>query len=128
MEFEGVKGNVTANGYKDHIAIDSATFNARRDISMVALFKEFMGGSAGKKATIKFVHTGSDKVQEFMSLTLENCLIGGYSMSGSGESHPTLTFQLSFSKILLNYNDLDAANKSSGPQRAGYDLSAAKLL
>lgn len=156
LEFEGVKGNVTAEGYKDHIAVDSATFNARRNISMepghmtnreasrpavsamniskrvdgsmVALFKEFMGGSAGKKATIKFVHTGSDKVQEFMSFTLENCLIGGYSLAGSGEGHPTLTFQLSFSKILVNYSDLDAANKSSGPQRAGYDLSAAKLL
>ena len=34
LEFEGVKGNVTAEGYKDHIAVDSVMFNARRNISM----------------------------------------------------------------------------------------------
>jgi type VI secretion system secreted protein Hcp len=156
VEFEGVKGNVTAEGYKDHIAVDSVTFNANRqismepghmtnreatrpsvnaisiskkaDISVTALFKEAMGGSTGKKVVIKFVQTGSDKVQEFMDYTLENCLISGYSMIAGAESQPTETIQLSFSKILVNYRDADAANKSTSPQRTGYDLAAAKLL
>ena len=156
LEFEGVKGNVTAEGYKDHIAVDSVMFNARRNISMepghmtnrevsrpsinaisiskkadssvAALFKEFMGGSVGKKVTIKFVQTGSDKVREFMSYTLENCLVSGYSMTGSGENHPNETFQLSFSKIFVDYRDTDASNKSGSPQRVGYDLVTAKLV
>ena len=156
LEFEGVKGNVTAEGYKDHIAADSVAFNARRSVSMepghmsnrevtrpsinainiskkadssiAALFKEFVGGSAGKKVVIKFVQTGSDKVREFMSYTLENCLISGYSMIGSAEGHPSETLQLSFSKIFINYVDTDATNKSGSPQRVGYDLAAAKVL
>lgn len=156
LEFEGVKGNVTAEGYKDHIAVDSVVFSGSRNISMepgnmtnrepsrpainaislskkadsstASLFKEFVSGSAGKKVTIKHVQTGADKVREFMSYTLENCLICGYSNTSDAEGHPSQTLQLSFSKIFINYVDTDASNKSGNPQRVGYDLAAAKLL
>lgn len=156
LQFEGVKGNVTAEGYKDHISVDSLSFNGRRHVSMetgnltnrevsrpalnavtlskkadtsvAALFKEFVGGSAGKKVVIKFVQTGTDKVREFMSYTLENCLISGYSVTAGSDGHPSENLQLSFSKIFVNFSDTDAANKTGSPQRVGYDLAAAKVL
>lgn len=156
LEFEGIKGNVTAKGYENHIAVDSVSFSGNRNVSMepghmtnrevgrpsinpitlskkadssvAALFKEFVSGAAGKKATIKYVQTGADKVREYMSYTFENCLISHYSSSAAGENHPGENFQLSFSKITVNYVDTDATNKSGSPQRAGYDLAAAKAL
>jgi type VI secretion system secreted protein Hcp len=156
LEFEGVKGNVTADGYKDHIAVDSLHFGVSRGISMepgnmsnreatrpsvseitvtkkadnsaTALFKEAVTGSAGKKVKIKFVQTGTDKVQEFMDYSLENCLISGYSVSADAEKDPIETVTLSFSKIMVNYSDFDASNKSTSPQRVGYDLASAKPL
>lgn len=109
-------------------AVNPITLSKQADNSVAALFKEYVSGSVGKKATIKFVQTGADKLREYMSYTLENCLISHYSSSAAGENHPSLTFQLSFSKIFVNYVDTDATNKSGSPQRVGYDLAAAKLL
>lgn len=156
LEYEGIKGNVTAEGYKDHIAVQSLSFGVGRGISMepgnlsnreatrptvsevtltkvadnsaTALFKEAVTGSAGKKVTIKFVQTGADKVTEYMDYVLEDCLVSGYQISGSGDGDPVETISLSFSKIMVNYNDFDKSNKSSSPQRVGYDLTTAKPL
>src|SRR5690625_95409 len=98
------------------------------DNSATALFKESVTGSAGKKVTVKFVQTGSDKVVEYMNYVLEDCLVSGYSISGDSESDPVEQISLSFSKIMVNYNDFDKSNKSSSPQRVGYDLTTAKPL
>ncbi|MGD8175027.1 Hcp family type VI secretion system effector [Marinimicrobium sp. ARAG 43.8] len=156
LEYEGIKGNVTADGYKDHIAVQSLNFGVGRGITMepgnlsnreatrptvseitltkmadnsaTALFKEAVTGSAGKKVTVKFVQTGADKVIEYMDYVLEDCLVSGYSISGSGDGDPMETITLSFAKIMVNYNDFDKSNKSSSPQRVGYDLTTAKPL
>jgi len=156
VEYEGIKGNVTADGYKDHISVQSLQFGVGRGISMepgnlsnreatrptisevtmskpadtsaTALFKEAVTGSSGKKVTIKFVQTGADKVVEFMTYTLEDVLVSGYSVSADGESDPMESISLSFSKIMVNYNDYDKTNKSANPQRVGYDLTTAKPL
>lgn len=156
LEYEGIKGNVTADGYKDHIAVQSVQFGVGRGISMeagnlsnrestrpslseitltkaadnsvTAIFKEAVTGNAGKKVVIKFVRTGSDKVQEYMDYTLENCLVSNYSMSASSEGEPMESISLSYSKIMINYSDFDKSNKSGNPQRVGYDLESAKPM
>ncbi len=156
MQYEGLKGNVTAEGYTDHIDIQSMTFGVGRGISMdpgnlanreatrpsiseitvtklmdnstTSLFKESVTGSNGKKVLIKFVRTGADKVNEFMNYELEDCLVSGYNVSSNGDSQPIETITLSFSKILINHTDNDATNKSGSPARVGYDLGAAKPL
>ena len=156
LEYEGIKGNVTADGYKNHIAVESVQFGVGRGISMeagnlsnreatrpslseitltkaadnsvTAIFKEAVTGSAGKKVVIKFVRTGADKVQEYMDYTLENCLVSSYSMSASAEGEPMESISLSYSKIMINYSDFDKTNKSGSPQRVGYDLESAKPM
>jgi len=156
VEYDGIKGNVTADGYKDHIAVLAVQFGVGRGISMeagnmsnreasrpsisevtltktadnsvTAIFKEAVTGSAGKTVKIKFVRTGADKVVEYMDYELENCLVSGYSISADAEGEPMETITLSFSKVMINYNDHDATNKSSSPQRVGYDLEKAKPL
>ena len=156
LQYDGIKGNVTADGYKDHIAVLSVQFGVSRGISMEAgnmsnrestrpsisqvtitkaadnsvtgLFKEAVTGSAGKKVVIKFVSTGAAKVEEYMSYALEDVLVSSYSISASAEGEPVETISLSFSKILINYNNFDKSNKSGSPLRVGYDLTAAKPL
>ena len=154
IEYEGIKGNVTAPGYKNHIEVSSLVFGVMRGISMepgsmsnreatcpslsqitlkkvmdnsaASLFKGSVSGTAGKKVTIKFVHTGSSDLIEFMNCELDNCLISGYSVNINDQGEPQETLSLSFSKILLSYIGRDSANKSSTPTRVGYDLSTAK--
>ena len=156
IEYEGIKGNTTADGYASHITVSSlqfgvgrgismeagnianreatrpsiseVTFTKQADISTTSLFKEAVTGSAGKKVIIKFVQTGSDNLVEYMTYTLENCLVSGYSVSASGDSDPTESISLSFAKIMVNYSDYDKSNKSATPQRVGYDLATAKPL
>ncbi len=156
MEFEGVKGNVTADGYADHIALLSCSFGVSRGISMepgnvsnreatrpslseinitkeldnsaTALFKAAVTGDAGQTVKIKFVRTGADKVQEFMVYELENCLISSYSMSGDAEGTPIENLTLSFSKLLVTYIDTDEKLGQGSQQVTGYDLTTAKPL
>jgi type VI secretion system secreted protein Hcp len=156
MKYDGINGNVTADGFASHIALNSVNFGVGRGISMEAgnmsnreatrpsisevnitkfadtsvtsLFKESVSGSAGKTVVIKFVRTGADKIQEYMNYTLENCLVSGYSISADAEGEPVENIALSFSKIMISYNDFDAKNKTSNPQRVGYDLAVAKPL
>lgn len=156
LQYDGIKGNVTADGYKDHIAVQSVQFGVDRGISMeagnmsnrestrpslseisltkiadnsvTAIFKEAVTGNAGKKVVIKFVRTGADKVQEFMDYTLEDCMVSGYTISADAEGEPVESITLSYSKIMINYSDFDKTNKSGNPQRVGYDLETAKPL
>jgi len=154
LKFGNVKGNVTADGYAGQIAIISADFGVSRSVSMeagnlsnresskptlsqisitkkadnsvAALFKEALTGSAGQEAVLTFVRTGSDKVQEFMSYKLTNCIISSYNISAVGDEEPTESLTLSYSAIEVSYKDHDASNKSGNPQRVSYDVKAAK--
>ena len=131
MKYDGIKGNVTADGYADHIAVNTVNVGVGRgitmesgnmsnreatrpsisevtltkfaDTSVTSLFKESVTGSAGKTVVIKFVRTGADKVQEFMDYTLENCMVSGYSISADAEGEPVENITLSFSKIMIKF-------------------------
>lgn len=155
LKFGNVKGNVTADGFAGQIALNTVHFNVSRNVSMetgnlsnreyskpalsvvtiskdadssvAALFKEALAGAAGQEALITFVQTGSDKVREFMSYKLSNCIISNYDMSADKEGVPTEILQLSFSAIETSYKDHDASNKSGNPQRVAYDVKTAKL-
>jgi len=98
-----VKGNVTAKGYEGMIALRHFKFGVfrkismesgkmanresstpefstihiekREDISTVGLFRSSVVGSKGKRAVIHFVRTGAGELIEYMTYTLENCLI-----------------------------------------------------
>ena len=154
LKFGNVKGNVTADGYAGQIAITSVSFGVSRSVSMeagnlsnresskpslsqititkmadnsvAALFKEALTGSAGQEAVLTFVRTGADKVQEFMTYKLTNCIISGYNISAQGDQEPIENISLSYSAIEVSYKDHDASNKSGNPQRVSYDVKAAK--
>ena len=156
LDYEGIKGNVTAEGYGGHIEVLSVNFNVVRDVSMTPgnlfnretshpnisrvtiiktvdsscskLFKESVAGSAGKTVVIKFVSTGTEKVEIFLEHTLENCIVSGYAFSANAEGQPQEVINLSFSRILINYQDHDVTNKAGSPQRVGYDLEIATPL
>ncbi len=156
IEYDGIQGNVTAEGFADHLKVSSIHMGVGRGISMepgnmanreatkpslseitftkladnssTSLFKESVTGSAGKLVKIKFVQTGADAVTPFMDYELEDCMVSSYSISADGESDPVETISLSYSKIMVNYHDFDKANAGKSPQRVGYDLTTAKPL
>lgn len=154
VEWEGIEGNVTAEGYENHMAVDSFSFGVGRSLTMevgncanreasrpafseitltkpadnscTSLFQEATSVSEGKQVVVKFVQTGADKVTEFMTYTLTECLVSGYTVSANSEGDPLESINISFCGIEVNYSDFDATNKQASPQRVGYDLKAAK--
>lgn len=156
LEYEGIKGDVTADGYKDQITLLSCQFGASRgitmtpgamsnreatrpslseisiskniDTSVINLFKEAVVGSSGKTAKIHFVRTGADKVVEYMTYELEDCLVSSYSMSAAGDSDAHENLTLSYSKFTVSYSSTDKDNASASSMRAGYDLTKATPL
>src|SRR5690554_4282993 len=134
-----IKGNVTADGYKDWINVASLTFGIGRMISMEAgatanreasrpsisevtiaksmdaasagLFKESLTGDEGTKVVIDLVQTGAKKLQKFASYELENCLVSSYSVSASDGSAPMESIALSFAKITMTYTAAGKDNK-----------------
>jgi len=151
-----IEGNVTAEGFEEHVKVSSVDFGVSRPITMeagkmanrevgkpnitevtltkkadnsvAALFKESVSGSTGKNAILKFTRTGSDSVEAFMEYSLQDCLVSGYHISAEGDAEPEETITLSFSKCEINYKDTDASNKTGNPKRAGYDLAKAVPL
>jgi len=153
LDYDGIKGNVTAKGFEQCVKINTVRFGVSRSITMeagkmanrevgkptisqmilskeadnsvAALFKEAIAGSSGKTATLKFVRTGSDKAEEFMEYILHDCLVSRYHISAESDEEPKENIALSFSLCEINYKDHDASNKAGNPQRTGYDLAKA---
>ncbi|OZG71682.1 hemolysin-coregulated protein [Hahella sp. CCB-MM4] len=151
-----VKGNVTAEGYKDWIRLDSFSFGVSRHITMEAghmsnreatrpsltavsisklmdtassgLFKESLTGDAGVKVVIDVVRTHADKIEKYVSYELEDVIISDYKVSAGAESAPSEMLSLSYSKVTMSYTAADRANKGASPERVGYDLEAGKKL
>ncbi|WP_020405214.1 Hcp family type VI secretion system effector [Hahella ganghwensis] len=151
-----VKGNVTAEGYKDWIRLDSFNFGVGRHITMEAghmsnreatrpalstvniskimdtassgLFKESLTGDAGVKVVIDVVRTAADKIEKYVSYELEDVILSSYSVSAGNESAPSETLSLSYSKLTMSYTAADRANKGASPERVGYDLETGKKL
>lgn len=157
LEYEGIKGNVTAEGYKGMINLKHFGFGVGRQISMkagslanrehavpqfgtvdieklediatIALFRSSVTGSAGRKVTIHFVRTGGKEVVEFMSYTLENCLISKYLIYDTDlNKRPHEKIQLSFTSVLISQAIRSANNSVKNTLRAGYDLEKAVKL
>ncbi len=153
LDYDGIKGNVTAEGFEQCVKINTVRFGVSRPITMeagkmanrevgkptfsqvilskeadnsvAAFFREAVAGSSGKTATLKFVRTGSDKVEEFMEYILHDCLVSRYHISAEDDKEPKENITLSFSMCEINYKDHDASNKTGNPQRTGYDLAKA---
>ena len=149
VEYEGIKGKGGAEGYEDHLVVTNVDFSVSRgitmetgncanreatipqlsevvikkaaDLSASELFKASTTGSEGKKVTIKFVQTGSS-VSEYLVYELENCLISGYTIQANDNGDPVEIITISFTKVMVSYNDFDSSNKAGSPQRGGYDI------
>ncbi|MEM9103792.1 MAG: type VI secretion system tube protein Hcp [Pseudomonadota bacterium] len=156
LECDGIKGNVTADGYKDQIQLNSCRFSVSRGVSMepgnvsnrevtrpalteiaitkeadtsvISLFKESVSGDSGKKVIIHFARTGTAKMEEFMTYELENCIVSSYSISAESEGVPQEKLTLSYSKLIVKYKNTGESGKDGSQQVAGYSVTDGKPI
>lgn len=156
MEFEGIKGSVSATGHEKWIELVSCQVGVARsitsptgvgtnresstpmvseivvsktqDAASTGLFKASLWGT-GKLVKIDFVRTNKDKFDTYLQFVLQNALISSYSVSGmGGDNHtaPMESLSLNFTKIDYSTTLADDKNTGPKPERASWDLSTGK--
>ena len=148
-----IKGDVTAEGHKDWVELNSFQWGVGRGISSptgaaadressapsvseitctkdqdkgsIKLLNEALQGE-GKTVIIDFVKTDKGKLEKFLTFTLTNTMISGYSMSSGGE-RPSESLSLNFTKVEMKVTPLGAAGETESPETVTYDLGLAKV-
>lgn len=153
MKFDGVDGDVTAEGHEKWIDCGSLQWGVGRSIrtptgssqereasapqvSEVTITKSMDAASAklfaesvaGKSKTIKIdlVKTG-DTLENYMQYELTDALISSYSISSGGD-RPMESISFNFTKIQMKYTPYDNKHQPQSPIPAGYDVSLGKKL
>jgi len=148
-----IKGDVTEEGHKNWIELNSCQWGLGRGISSptggaadreasapsvseitvtkstdsasVKLVTEALEGE-GKKVVIDFCKTDKGKLETYVSFTLENCMISGYSLSSGGD-RPSESLSLNFTKVEFKNTPQGMAGDTGSPESVTYDLALAKI-
>jgi type VI secretion system secreted protein Hcp len=154
MSYDGVTGDVTASGHEKWIELNSCQWGVGRGISSptgasadressapsvsevvvtkatdaasVKLLDESYQGE-GKKVVLDFCKTDKGNLEVYMTITLENTLISGFSLSSGGD-RPMESLSLNFTKVEFKNTGMGAANDTGAPETVTYDLAAAKVV
>ncbi|HVZ09613.1 Hcp family type VI secretion system effector [Rhodopila sp.] len=149
-----IKGDVTAEGYKDWIELNSFQLGVGRGISSPTgasadressapsvseltvtkaqdaatgkLLTEALQGE-GKKVIIDLVKTESGKLAKYLSYELEDTMISGYSISSGGD-RPSESLSLNFVKMKCIPQKADKDGKMTAADTVTYDLAQAKVV
>lgn len=145
LDYEGVKGEATAEQYKDLITVMSMDFNVNREINSYTgtamdreasatrlgdititklqdkastdLFKEATIGK-GKKATFHITKQG-EKIEEIMKIELKDAMISNYSVSIAND-RPIETLTISYTEMTMTVTPTDDTNTVQAPLVYGY--------
>ncbi len=154
IKIDGIKGNVTTDGYTDWVEVSSLQWGTGRAImtetgkicdregstptfSEISLTKDmdksspyiFTESVAGisKPVDIHILRTEAGGTTAYVQYELENCLISSYSVSSGGDK-PTESFSLNFTKIIMKYIPGKEDHTADAPIPAGYDIETAKKV
>jgi type VI secretion system secreted protein Hcp len=92
------------------------------DSASTKLLNEALQGD-GKTVILDFVKTDKSKLSVYMTYTLTNTMISGYSLSSGGD-RPSESVSLNFTKIEFKNIPAEAAGKAASPETVAYDLAA----
>jgi len=152
MKFDGVEGDVTETGHTKWIELNGCNFGVGRgisspvgssserestapsiseitvgkqnDVASGKLMQQALAGN-GKTVQIDFTRTYQDKQQTYLTVTLTNTIISGYSHSSSGD-RPSETISLNFTKIQYSTIQMKPDGTQGDPDHVIYDLSTAQ--
>jgi type VI secretion system secreted protein Hcp len=155
MEYEGVKGNSTTDGFKDMIVLDSCSFGASRNITIphraltsreasepalseitvsmsmashsAKMFNESVASDLKNKVLIHFTTTTANKVTEYLLVTLTNVGLSHYSLSAGHDGIPVESAVLNYDTIQTKFTPMDPG-VSGSPETVGYDLTQMKTM
>ncbi len=145
LDYQGIKGESTAEQFKGMITVLSMDWNVHREITAFTgtaqdreasaarlgdvtitklqdkaspdLFKESTIGK-GKKAVFHITKQG-EKIEEIMKIELTDAMISSYSISVS-QDRPVETITISYTEMLMTVTPTDDKNNVQAPLVYGY--------
>jgi type VI secretion system secreted protein Hcp len=149
-----IKGGVTEEGHADWIELNSLQWGVGRrlsapvggatnressapsvseitvtkgnDAASVKLLDEALQGE-GKTVIIDFAKTDKGKLEVYLTYTLTNCMVSGYSVSSGGD-RPSESLSLNFTKVEFKNTPMKSANEPGSPETVTYDLALGKVV
>jgi type VI secretion system secreted protein Hcp len=147
-----IKGDVTEAGHANWIELSSFQFGVGRgittpttgsaadressapsiseivvtkqaDSSSPKLMDEALRGT-GKTVIIDFCRTDKGKLQVYMTYTLTNTMVSGFSVNSGGD-RPSESVSLNFTKIEFKNTPGGADSAAASPEAVSYDLAQA---
>jgi type VI secretion system secreted protein Hcp len=153
LKIDGIQGESKADKHKDEMDIISFSWGATQSgtfafgggggagkVSMQdfhftmydnkaspALFLACATGDHLKSAILTARKAGKDQ-QEYLKVTMSDCLVSSFQTGGSGgaDQIPTDQISLNFSKIEWEYKEQDATGKLTGSVKKWFDLKSVK--
>jgi len=154
IKYGDIKGDVTAEGHENWIEVNSfqwgvgrgissptgasadressapsiseITVTKAQDVATTNILDAALQGE-GVEVKIDFCKTDKGKLETYMTYTLTNTLISGYSISSGGD-RPSESLSLNFTKVEYKLMKMDAANKGADSAGVIYDLATAKVV
>jgi type VI secretion system secreted protein Hcp len=154
VKYAAINGDVTAEGHKQWIEVNSFQWGVGRgissptggsadressapsvsevvvtkptDIASTNLLHEALQGE-GVEVTIDFCKTDKGNLQVYLSYTLTNTMISGFSLSSGGD-RPQESLSFNFTKVSMTDVGMGAKNEDGQPATVGYDLAAATIM
>jgi len=156
MKYKGgdVKGDVTEEGHTQWISLNSLQWGVGRGIaapvgnavnreashpsvSEIIVSKSLDAGSTslltealvgeGADCQIDFCKTEKDKLVVYLTLTLTNTMISGYSLNSGGDK-PSESLSLNFTKVEFKNFPMDSTGKVGSADPVTYDIGLAKKV
>ncbi len=152
MKFGDINGDVTTDGFKNWIELNSFQFGVSRGVSSGAggatressapsiseivvskyldasspkLYQDSLAGAFDSKVEIKMTTTTKSKVETFLTYELTDCGVSSYSQSSGGDA-PVESLSLNFVKVMLTPTPLDKSGQIKKGDVVSYDLLAMK--
>jgi len=152
MKFGSIPGDVTTEGYKDWIELNSFQYGVGRSVSSGAggntressapnvseivvtkhfdkasakLYQDSVAGTFDTKVEIKMNTTTKQKTETFLTFELTDCGVSSYSLSSGGEN-PMESLSLNFLKVMVTPTPLDKSGQIKKGDVVSYDLLAMK--
>ncbi len=152
MNWDGVPGDVTTQGFEKWIELTSFQWGVgrgigsamsgqasressipsvseivvtkRMDASSPGLWTDSVAGQLNTTVKIAFTTTSQGATTQFLNYELTNTGLSGYSLSSGGDM-PTESLSLNFTKVVWSFTGTDPSVQGT-PVTQGYDLTLAK--
>ena len=154
VKYGDIQGDVTATGHESWIEVNSVNWGVGRSIASpvggssdreasapsvsailvtkptdnasIKLLNESLEGE-GEDVTIDFCMTDKGELNVYLSYTLNNTMISGYSLSSGGD-RPQESVSFSFTKFACSAVPMGDKNDDGQPATVTYDIGLAKIV